>query len=107
MGGRLVEEQPNPTDWEVPPKCVSLDFRQGLPDLPSIAELTAKCSVKKRSSNGKCWNCCVGLENVALVCEHYWISRPHATRKPKDWPVRRPGDLVQVDTVDLRRHLQE
>lgn len=34
-------------------------------------------------------------------------SRPHAVRKPKDWPVGRPGDLVQVDTVDLRRHLQE
>ena len=34
-------------------------------------------------------------------------SRPHAVRKPKDWPVQRPGDLVQVDTVDLRRHLQE
>ena len=33
--------------------------------------------------------------------------RPYATRKPKDWPVERPGDLVQVDTVDLRRHLQE
>ena len=34
-------------------------------------------------------------------------NRPHAVRKPKDWPVQRPGDLVQVDTVDLRRHLQE
>ena len=34
-------------------------------------------------------------------------SRPHAVRKPKDWPLQRPGDLVQVDTVDLRRHLQE
>ena len=24
----MLSEQPNPTDWEVPPKCVSLDYRQ-------------------------------------------------------------------------------
>ena len=34
-------------------------------------------------------------------------NRPHAERKPKDWPVEAPGDLVQVDTVDLNRHLSE
>lgn len=34
-------------------------------------------------------------------------SRPYAVRKPKNWPVDRPGDLVQVDTVDLNRHLSE
>ena len=28
--------------------------------------------------------------------------RPHAIRKPPDWPVERPGDLVQVDTLDIR-----
>jgi len=34
-------------------------------------------------------------------------SRPYATRKPKGWTVERPGDLVQVDTVDLARHTHE
>ncbi|MFQ5911690.1 MAG: helix-turn-helix domain-containing protein [Nitrospinota bacterium] len=29
------------------------------------------------------------------------LSRPYATRKPKDYQPRRPGDLVQVDTLDL------
>ena len=30
------------------------------------------------------------------------LARPYALRKPKDYPVRQPGDLVQVDTMDLR-----
>lgn len=29
-------------------------------------------------------------------------SRPYAVRKPRDWPVERPGDLVQVDTLEVR-----
>jgi transposase InsO family protein len=28
--------------------------------------------------------------------------RPYAIRKPKDYPVHQPGDLVQVDTLDVR-----
>ena len=28
--------------------------------------------------------------------------RPHAIRKPPGWPVERPGDLVQLDTLDVR-----
>lgn len=30
------------------------------------------------------------------------IQRPYAVRKPKSYPVTRPGDLVQVDTLDVR-----
>jgi transposase InsO family protein len=30
------------------------------------------------------------------------VKRPYATRKPKDYVVRYPGDLVQVDTLDVR-----
>lgn len=29
-------------------------------------------------------------------------SRPHAVRKPAGYPVSRPGDLVQLDTLDVR-----
>jgi transposase InsO family protein len=29
-------------------------------------------------------------------------SRPYATRKPRDYVVAQPGDLVQVDTLDVR-----
>jgi len=29
-------------------------------------------------------------------------ARPHAVRKPKDHRIERPGDLVQVDTLDVR-----
>jgi len=28
--------------------------------------------------------------------------RPYALRKPRDYPVKKPGDLVQVDTLDVR-----
>jgi transposase InsO family protein len=28
--------------------------------------------------------------------------RPYAIRKPADWLVERPGDLVQLDTLDIR-----
>jgi transposase InsO family protein len=28
--------------------------------------------------------------------------RPHAVRKPAGWPISRPGDLVQLDTLDVR-----
>jgi putative transposase len=30
------------------------------------------------------------------------FKRPYAVRKPKDYEVRRPGDLVQLDTLDIR-----
>jgi transposase InsO family protein len=30
------------------------------------------------------------------------FKRPYATRKPKDYSIELPGDLVQVDTLDLR-----
>mgnify|MGYP003863094493 CR=1 FL=1 len=29
-------------------------------------------------------------------------KRPYGVRKPKDYPVRAPGDLVQIDTLDVR-----
>lgn len=29
-------------------------------------------------------------------------TRPHAVRKPRDYVVERPGDIVQVDTVEVR-----
>jgi transposase InsO family protein len=29
-------------------------------------------------------------------------SRPYAVRKPKDYSVHRPGDLIQLDTLDVR-----
>lgn len=28
--------------------------------------------------------------------------RPYATRRPRDWTVERPGDLVELDTLDVR-----
>jgi putative transposase len=30
------------------------------------------------------------------------VKRPYATRKPREYSVRLPGDLVQVDTLDVR-----
>jgi len=30
------------------------------------------------------------------------IRRPYAVRKPKDYQVKQPGDLVQLDTLDIR-----
>jgi putative transposase len=30
------------------------------------------------------------------------IKRPYAIRKPKDYPVIEPGDLIQLDTLDIR-----
>lgn len=35
------------------------------------------------------------------VRQRRW-SRPYAIRKPADWPVERPGDLVELDTLDIR-----
>ena len=29
-------------------------------------------------------------------------QRPYAVRKPADWPIERPGDLVELDTLDVR-----
>jgi putative transposase len=31
-----------------------------------------------------------------------WLPRPYATRKPKEYVAAAPGDLVQVDTLDVR-----
>jgi transposase InsO family protein len=41
------------------------------------------------------------------ICNHISVRkrmhhRPYAIRKPKDYIVREPGDLVQVDTMDVR-----
>jgi transposase len=30
------------------------------------------------------------------------LERPYATRKPKEYRAKKPGDLVQVDTLDVR-----
>ncbi len=35
------------------------------------------------------------------ACHRPW-KRPYAVRKPKDYGVSQPGDLVQVDTVEVR-----
>ena len=37
-----------------------------------------------------------------LVPRRRPLHRPYATRKPKDYVVQAPGDLVQVDTLDVR-----
>lgn len=37
----------------------------------------------------------------SLVRRRRW-QRPYATRKPRDYLASQPGDIVQVDTVDLR-----
>ena len=31
-----------------------------------------------------------------------WRQRPYAMRKPKDYAVKEPGDIVEVDTLDVR-----
>ena len=35
------------------------------------------------------------------VRQRRW-ARPYAIRKPADWAVERPGDLVELDTLDIR-----
>jgi len=35
------------------------------------------------------------------VRQRRW-ARPYAVRKPADWRVERPGDLVELDTLDIR-----
>ncbi|GAC1664728.1 MAG: integrase core domain-containing protein [Candidatus Limnocylindrales bacterium] len=35
------------------------------------------------------------------VHQRRWL-RPYAVRKPADWTVERPGDLVELDTLDIR-----
>jgi putative transposase len=35
------------------------------------------------------------------VQQRRW-QRPYAVRKPADWRVERPGDLVELDTLDIR-----
>ncbi len=35
------------------------------------------------------------------VHQRRW-QRPYAIRKPADWTVERPGDLVELDTLDIR-----
>jgi transposase InsO family protein len=35
------------------------------------------------------------------VRQRRW-RRPHAVRLPRDWPIDHPGDLVELDTLDIR-----
>lgn len=35
------------------------------------------------------------------VQQRRWL-RPYAVRKPADWTVERPGDLIELDTLDIR-----
>jgi len=39
---------------------------------------------------------------VARRARRKLAHRPWATRKPKFWPIRQPGDLVEIDTKELR-----
>jgi len=38
----------------------------------------------------------------ALPVRRRYYPRPYAVRKPKDYTATKPGDIVQVDTLDLR-----
>jgi putative transposase len=38
----------------------------------------------------------------AISAKRRPVKRPYAIRKPKAYPVSEPGDLVQVDTLDIR-----
>ena len=38
----------------------------------------------------------------AISARRPWRPRPYAIRKPKDYLAQRPGDLVEVDTLDVR-----
>ena len=40
--------------------------------------------------------------SASVTRVHRRPARPYAMRKPKDYAVSHPGDLVQVDTMDLR-----
>ena len=42
-----------------------------------------------------------GARRRMSVRQRRW-TRPYAIRKPADWPVARPGDLVELDTLDIR-----
>jgi transposase InsO family protein len=44
----------------------------------------------------------VGAPRTRIPVRRRSFVRPYAIRKPKGYPVSRPGDLVQVDTLDLR-----
>ena len=37
-----------------------------------------------------------------VTASRHKVQRPYAVRKPRDYVVAAPGDLVQVDTVDIR-----
>lgn len=39
---------------------------------------------------------------VARRARRKLVHRPWATRKPKFWPLQQPGDLVEIDTKELR-----
>ena len=39
---------------------------------------------------------------LPLVRHRRHLRRPHAVRKPHGYPVHQPGDLVQLDTLDVR-----
>ena len=41
------------------------------------------------------------LRTSVSARKHRW-RRPYAVRKPKEYQVKEPGDLVQVDTLDIR-----
>jgi len=41
------------------------------------------------------------LPNAILARRRRW-PRPYAVRKPREYSVQQPGDLVQVDTLDVR-----
>jgi transposase InsO family protein len=38
----------------------------------------------------------------AISARRRSVARPYAVRKPRDYAVRHPGDLLQVDTLDVR-----
>src|SRR5437879_11237134 len=42
---------------------------------------------------------------AVLLRQHRKLrKRPWAIRKPKYWPIEHPGDLVEIDTKEIRMH---
>ena len=46
-------------------------------------------------TTGRCWNCCVGLENATLVCQHYQVSRAILYRWKAQFNPRRADSLEE------------
>jgi hypothetical protein len=71
--------------------------------IPKARELSRfGCELSRNDQLRLHWTLLLESPSPVRIRRRKMRGRPWARRKPRFWPIRQPGDLVQLDTKEVR-----